>query len=508
MIDEINRLRGRLEEMDELFHLAQSLGDTSNVEEVLTSIVETCIRICRADHAAILLFSPLSRGALQTLVRSAGPSGGGIDHGLNLLIAGWIEHHGKPLLTADLVDEFNLGSGTERWREMGPAVAVALESAGKTIGILNLVNRRGGRLFDKETLRLAEMVAALAARFVVRAKLHETLFQDNIRLKTALQQKAGAKDILGNSTGIQELRKKISAVALSSASVLLIGETGTGKELVARGIHFESARCEKPFVAINCSAIPAALFESELFGHERGSFTGAATTQKGKFELAHEGTLFLDEIAEMPLELQPKLLRVLEERSFFRVGASTELEVDVRVIAACSKDLQAAIQQGTFREELYHRLCVVPLFIPPLRQRTGDIPLLASAFLQEFSRGASKFEPQALEALQKLPWKGNVRELRNAIERICIFLPPGEISAVDLMQQGIGAESQSATHFDAALQSFLATAEPGKDVLEMLERHVVQLSYRQANGNVSQAAKLLGIDRNAFQRRLDKLHLE
>ena len=508
MSDEINRLRGRLEEMDELFQLAQNLADTSNVEEVLASIVETCVRVCRADHAAILLFSPFSRGALQTLVRSAGPSGGGIDHGLNLLIAGWIEHHGKPLLTVDVVGELNLKSGTERWREMGPVVAVALKSAGKTIGILNLVNHRGGREFGKDALRLAEMIASLAARFVVSAKLHETLFQDNIRLKTAKQQKAGAREILGNSTSIQELRKKISAVAMSSASVLLIGETGSGKELVARGIHFESARCEKPFIAINCSAIPATLFESELFGHERGAFTGASETHKGKFELAHEGTLFLDEVAEMPLDLQPKLLRVLEERSFCRVGASTELEADVRVIAACSRDLYAAVQQGTFREELYHRLCVVPLFIPPLRQRTEDIPLLASAFLQEFSRGASSFERQALEALQKLPWSGNVRELRNAIERICIFLPPGQISAADLIQQGIGVDRHSATRLDAALQAFLATAEPGKDVLEMLERHVVQLAYRQANGNVSQAAKTLGIDRNAFQRRIDKLHLE
>ncbi|MGA9120398.1 MAG: sigma 54-interacting transcriptional regulator [Bacteroidota bacterium] len=508
MSDEINRLRGRLEEMDELFHLAQSLGDTSNVEEVLASIVETCVRICRADHAAILLFSPFSGGALRTLIRSEGSFGGGIDHGLNLLIAGWIEHHGKPLLTADLVGDLNLKSGNERWREMGPAVAVTLESAGKTIGLLNLVNHKGGREFGKDALRLAEMIASLAARFIVRAKLHDTLFQDNIRLKTALHQKAGAREILGNSSGIQELRKKISAVALSSASVLLIGETGTGKELVARGIHIESARCEKPFIAINCSAIPASLFESELFGHERGAFSGASATHKGKFELAHEGTLFLDEIAEMPLDLQPKLLRVLEERSFCRVGASTELEVDVRVIAACSRDLHAAVQQGAFREELYHRLSVVPLFIPPLRQRTDDIPLLASAFLQEFSRGASTFDPQALEALQKLPWRGNVRELRNAIERICIFLPPGPISAADLVQQGIVADSHSASHLDTALQSFLATVEPGKDVLEMLEWHVVQLAYRQAKGNVSQAAKTLGIDRNAFQRRIDKLHLE
>ena len=464
--------------------------------------------MCRAENAAILLFSPFSKEAPQTLVRSTDPSGGGIDHALNLIIAGWIEHHGKPLLTADLVGDLNLKSGNERWREMGPALAVALELAGKSIGILNLVNRSGGREFGKDDLRLAESIASLAARFVVRARLHETLFQDNIRLKSALHQKAGAREILGESTAIQELRRKISAVASSSATVLLTGETGTGKELVARGIHFESARSEKPFIAINCAAIPTTLFESELFGYERGAFTGAATTHKGKFELAHEGTLFLDEIAEMPLDLQPKLLRVLEERSFYRVGSSTEFDADVRVIAACSRDLYEAVHEGKFREELYHRLSVVPLSIPPLRQRREDIPLLASAFLKEFSRGASEFEPEALEALKKLAWRGNVRELRNAIERICIFLPPGRITSADLTHQGIGADAHSAPHLDAALQSFLTTVEPGKDALEMLERQVVQLAYRQAKGNISQAAKSLGIDRNAFQRRVDKFHME
>ncbi len=180
-------------------------------------------------------------------------------------------------------------------------------------------------------------------------------------------------------------------MAPSNATVLLVGETGTGKELVARAIHLESPRAKNPFVAINCSAIPETLFESELFGHERGAFTGASEPQRGKIELAHEGTLFLDEIAEMPLALQPKLLRCLEERSFYRLGSSIEIDTDVRVVAASSKDLRLAVSEGAFREDLFHRLNVVPINLPPLRERREDIPMLAEAFLNEFSRGRHRF---------------------------------------------------------------------------------------------------------------------
>ena len=223
---------------------------------------------------------------------------------------------------------------------------------------------------------------------------------------------------------MEELRRKIAAAAGAEATVLLVGETGTGKELAARSIHLSGPRAEKPFVAINCSAIPATLVESELFGYERGAFTGAAGSQKGKFELAHEGTLFLDEIGEMPLELQPKLLRILEEKSYYRLGSTAEFSSDVRVIAATSKDLYAAAQEGKFREDLYHRLSVLPIHLPPLRDRPDDIQLLAEAFLRESSRGARQFTPDALDTLRRMPWRGNVRELRNAVERVSIFTAP------------------------------------------------------------------------------------
>jgi len=308
------------------------------------------------------------------------------------------------------------------------------------------------------------------------------------------------------SRAIQLILRKISTVAARDASVLLLGETGTGKELIARAIHEQSPRVRGPFIGINCSAIPAPLFESELFGHERGSFTGAAGPQKGKFELANLGTLFLDEIGEMPLELQPKLLRILENRTFYRLGSSIEQKSNVRLIAATSKDLGKAIAEGKFREDLYHRLNVVLLHVPPLRDRSEDIPTLAQAFIREFSGGAKTLAADALEYLQSLQWKGNVRELRNTVERISIFLERKEVSRADLMTLDIidpGSNSPSASF----LKSLVRGNTQGADLLEALEKQLVRLTMEETQGNASHAAKLLGIDRNALLRRLDKFGL-
>ena len=506
MAENTETLKQRIAELEQITRLAESLGSAAGVDDILARIVEASLQLCRARRVAILLFSPLSKEILRTLVRSAEPSDTNIDHGLNLVVAGWIEHHGKPLMTSNIIQELQLRNPSEQWKGIGSVLAVPLETAGRTIGILNLVNPRGGLQFTRESLRLATTIATFAAQFIERAKLHESLFQENVRLKSILRQKQGAREILGESRAMKQILEKISTIAPSDASVLLLGETGTGKELVARAIHDQSPRAEKPFIAINCSAIPATLFESELFGHEQGSFTGASNAQKGKFELANQGTLFLDEIAEMPLDMQPKLLRILEERSFYRLGSSTEQESDVRVIAATGKDLGKAIADGTFREDLYHRLGVIPLHLPPLRERPDDIAILAQAFLQEFSRGAKRLAPDALEYLQQLPWKGNVRELRNTVERISIFLEKKEIGRADLRELDIidpGAGTQSASF----LKSLLRNNTQGTDIMEALEKQLVRLTLEESGGNVSQAAKLLGIDRNALQRRIDKFGL-
>jgi transcriptional regulator with GAF, ATPase, and Fis domain len=261
-------------------------------------------------------------------------------------------------------------------------------------------------------------------------------------------------------------------------------------------------------VAVNCAAIPADLFESELFGHERGAYTGATSMAKGKFELADGGTLFLDEISELPLNLQPKFLRVLEEKKFARVGSSDEIRVDVRVVAASSRDLAKAVAAGEFRDALFHRLNVVPIALPPLRERREDIPLLAQAMIQEFSSGMKLFGPDALDLLCARQWWGNVRELRNAVERISIFVQKEIIVADDLKALGLHLDGIGPARLVSALREAIFSEHPGGNIPELVEKELLKIALAECSGNVSQAASLIGIERMAFQRRIEKFGIQ
>ncbi|MBI4429469.1 MAG: sigma-54-dependent Fis family transcriptional regulator [Ignavibacteriales bacterium] len=507
MPDNTLSLKRRIEELEEFHRLAQSLSSVVGLFETLEAIANCCLKLCKAEQAAIVLLSPTPDDSAKTVVRSAGASEEGIDHVVNSLVAGWIEHHQKPLLTDNILLELKITNPHSRIRSLGPALAVPLTSEGKTIGIINLVNSQNGPKFSADSLQTASTLAPLATQFILRAKAHESLFEDNRRLKSALRQHYDVESIIGKSPTMTELKAKILRVASTSANVFLSGETGTGKELVAQAIHSHSLRAGKPFIAVNCAAIPATLVESELFGHEKGSFTGATEMKKGTFESAHTGTLFLDEISAMPVELQPKLLRVLEERAFSRVGSSTVIHVDVRLISASNIELSEAIKAGRFREDLYHRLNVVPLHLPPLRERTADIPLLAQSFLQEFSYGTKRFAPDAQEKLSKMSWRGNVRELRNFVERVSIFAPTPDVTAGELRNLAVGEEKQASSQLAGALKELLVSKQNDENVLDIVEKDLLRLAFEQAQGNLTKAAELLGIDRNAFQRRLDKFKL-
>lgn len=508
MPEDISSLQRRVKELEEFHHLAESLSSIVSVYGTLEAIIDCCLKLCRAERGAILLIDQAQADVAQTIVRGATETTVEIDHSVNTLVAGWIMHHQKPFLTDDLIDAFGLKSHSERVRQLGSALAVPLRVQEKIIGIINLVNRRGGERFTEDALRILSGIAPLAAHAIHRARMHESLSQDNLRLRGALKQEQARELLLGNSASIQSVREKIAAVAASSATVLLIGETGTGKELVAQSIHLQSSRAHQPFYAINCAAIPATLFESELFGHEKGSFTGATEMRKGVFEQAHGGTLFLDEISAMPLELQPKLLRVLEERVVSRVGSSEKRKIDVRIIAASNKDLSRAVAAGEFRQDLFHRLNVVPIVLPPFRDRLEDIPILAQTFLNEFSDGVRRFAPDALELLSRLPWPGNVRELRNLVERVSIFCSSLEISAAQLRDLGIGADHFPASELADILRSLIRANSSQNDLLESIEKQLVEVALKETQGNVSRASQLLGIDRNALQRRIEKFGLE
>ncbi|MEX1138282.1 MAG: sigma-54-dependent Fis family transcriptional regulator [Bacteroidota bacterium] len=500
-------LKRRVEELEELQRFAHLLSTTLGISETLDVIAEHCMSMFNAERASIMLVTSHGVDTVRTIVRRTGVPDQEIEHLVNNLVAGWVMYHAKPLVTDDVVKALSMRDISKQIQQLGPALAVPLSIGGKVIGVINIVNSPGGRLFSEDDSRAATIVASTAAQFIHRAEVYASIAEDNVRLKKALREQQHPDLILGDSPAMKEIRDKIRLVAETSSTVLLTGETGTGKELAAKTIHTMSPRAGKPFVAVNCAAIPEALFESELFGHERGAFTGAPEMRKGKFELAHEGTIFLDEISWMPLALQPKLLRVLQERTVSRLGASMETNVDVRVIAASSRDLEHASQLGEFRQELFHRLNVVPLRLLPLREHRQDIPLLAETFLDTFSGGAKRFSSDGMELLTKAAWPGNVRELRNAMERVSIFVPSLEVTEFHLKGLGIGEQEHGTSDLSIVFRQLVRSNDRNADLLENAEKSFVQLAMQEAQGNVSQASRLLGIDRKALERRIEKFGL-
>jgi two-component system, NtrC family, nitrogen regulation response regulator NtrX len=323
------------------------------------------------------------------------------------------------------------------------------------------------------------------------------LSEENLRLR---QQAVPFREIIGNSAAIQEVRDKLRLVAPTAASVLITGENGTGKELVARALHFQSRRAHRPFVEVNCAAIPEDLIESELFGHEKGAFTGATSRRQGKFDLAHEGTLFLDEIGDMSLKTQAKILRILEEQRFERVGGSRPIQVDARVVAATNKNLEEEIAKGNFREDLYHRINVIPLQVPPLREHREDIPLLANYFLKELaqeSQGPPKtLTPRALEVLSRRPWPGNVRELKNFIWRVSVLTTSPVIDAEDLP-----LERDPAGNYPGGVGALL-TLPDFREARARFEREYLKRHLEAHKGCVSATAEAIGLERSHLYRKL------
>jgi nitrogen regulation protein NR(I) len=322
--------------------------------------------------------------------------------------------------------------------------------------------------------------------------------------------------IIGSSAGIADLYAVLERVSDTPTTVLLTGESGTGKELVARALHAHSSRNDKPFIKVNCAAIPKELIESELFGYERGAFTGAVSSKPGRFELANGGTLFLDEIGEIPVEMQVKLLRALQESEFERVGGIKTIHVDVRLVAATNRDLKKLLASGNFREDLFYRLNVVPIRLPALRERAGDIPELALHFLSKFNERLKKHvtgvEPEALEALSAYTWPGNIRELENVIERAVLFCDGQRLRAADLSPEVRGPLATPLVPLtDADLQAAFASEgglkEHVKVATSRLERELVGHALQQTGGNVTHAARLLKISRKGLQLKMKELGL-
>lgn len=380
-------------------------------------------------------------------------------------------------------------------KKINPQTLVIIMSGHGTIETAVKATKLGAFDFIEKPLSLDKIII-LVNNAINLSRLQE----ENVLLK---QKVSHQYELTGQSPVINELKEMISIVAPTNAWILIMGENGTGKELVARSIHHLSLRSHKDIVEVNCAAIPEELIESELFGHEKGAFTGATEKKRGKFDLAHEGTIFLDEVADMSLKAQAKILRILQEKKFERVGGNKLIDMDVRVLAATNKDLEEEMKAGRFRQDLYYRLHVIPLCVPPLRDRKEDIKPLVERFLMDFTNKEG-LEPktltdEALTLLMKHDWPGNVRELKNIIERMIILTPSNEITAKDIPSLNIKEESE------AAFGSQPVTGDSLKDAKIDFERQFILKKLEENEGNISKTAEAIGLERSHLHKKLKSL---
>jgi len=382
-----------------------------------------------------------------------------------------------------------------------PPICILMTAYGSEELAVDAMKRGADDYIAKGRLQIDELEMRIA-----RALRQQTLESENVSLRRQLASQFGMENIVGNSPAMKEIFEVVQQVAPTRATVLLSGESGTGKEVFAKAIHQLSPRAKQPFVAVHCAALAPTLLESELFGHEKGAFTGAHERRIGRFEQAQGGTLFLDEIGEIDAAIQVKLLRFLGERTFERVGSNKTQTADVRLVAATNKNLEELVKAGTFREDLFFRLRVVEIVLPPLRERSGDIPLLARRFLKEFAteneKAVNEFSPDALELLMRYSWPGNVRELRTAIEHAVVLCRGGKISARDL-PPSIRSGDAPATH---PAQALAATANDL--TVKDAEKQLIVQALKETSGNRTLAAKKIGMSRRTFHRKLHVYHLE
>jgi len=379
----------------------------------------------------------------------------------------------------------------ERIKAQIPNLPVVMISGHANIELAVRATKLGAYDFIEKPLSLEKVLLT-----VNHALLYSKLEQENRALRQQIQKKY---EMVGNSPEILQLKEQIKIVGPTNGWVLIAGENGTGKELVAREIHQMSLRADKPFVEVNCAAIPEELIESELFGHEKGSFTGALTKRRGKFDLANEGTIFLDEIADMSLKTQAKILRILQEQKFERVGGTEMIFVDVRVIAATNRDLKEEIQKGRFREDLYYRLNVIPITVPPLRERKTDIPILVEHFIAEFclenNKEMKRTSSEAMSLLISYSWPGNVRELKNVVERMVIMTRGPVIEARDVPDP-VREQPKALPEFSFFEFNLL------KDARREFERRFIMKKLMENDENISKTAELIGIERSNLHRKI------
>ncbi len=426
-------------ELTAILEVSKVLTSSFSVDKNLLSVMSTLGSLLEMQRGCVFLLDSLSREL--RIVAAHGLAKQNIAKGKYRIgegIVGRVLEKKVPMVIPNIGEEplFLNKTGSRPKKEGISFLCVPIMLKNEMLGVLSVDRIYSEKLGSvDDDLRVLKIVASLIAQFVKLWESYEEVEKEKEDLKRELQGKYSVQNLIGQSDRMQEVFKAVHRVAPSKATVLLRGESGTGKELIAKAIHYMSPRSKEHFIKFNCASIPEGLLESELFGHEKGAFTGAIASRSGKFELANKGTIFLDEIGDLPPTLQPKILRVLQEREFERVGSEKTIKVDVRIIAATSRNLEHLASQGQFREDLYYRLNVIPLFLPPLYEREEDIPVLIEHFLKKFNKENNRsvaLDKSALQVFLNYNWPGNVRELENTIERLVIMSGSEHITALDL----------------------------------------------------------------------------
>lgn len=506
-------------ELQALYQISQLIGSALDLDKALSEILGILHDTLRMERATLVL--PDESGSRLAIKASYGLTGEEVQRGVYRLgegVIGKIFETSYPFVVPNIREEplFLNRTGSRKHLPKGEIsfLGVPVILLEKPVGVLTVDRLFGAEISFEEDIRFLTVVAMLIAQFLnlheAISKKEKVLVEENISLKAELHKRFSYHNIIGQSKLMQEVYRYIEKVAPSRATALLLGESGTGKELVARAIHEASPRQKKPFIKVNCAALPENLLESELLGHEKGAFTGAMSTKKGRFELADGGTLFLDEIGELPLALQAKLLRVLQEKQFERLGGTQTIEVDVRVIAATNKTLEDEVDNGQFRADLYYRLNVVPVNLPPLRERQEDIPILLDHFLKESNKNNEKharLSKSVVDFLIDYDWPGNVRELQNLIERLVIMADQDKIHVADLPSYMTAEPEIKMTPdiFDPPKISPSPQRDNGDTRnLRDIERQKIEESLRRHGWVQARAARELGLTQRQIGYRIKK----
>ena len=508
----MNNKQNKVVTMTCLYEITKVLASSTDLRDCLKRSVSILAAYIGLKNGTVTIFNPIT-GQLEIEVAhdmTAEARKRGI-YKVGEGITGRVVASGKPMIVPDISEEPMF---LNRTRSRGAAVSgkvtsflcVPIRHDKNIIGTLSVdCEYKDGANFEEE-IRLLTVLSGLFAQTVIRIQAvneeRDKLLYENSKLKQELSEKYNLDTIISKSSRMQEVMEMIHRVADSNATVLLRGESGTGKTLAAKAIHYNSKRARKPFIVVNCSALPETLLESELFGYERGAFTGAHGTKKGRFEAAEGGTLFLDEIGDLALNIQVKLLNVVQEREFQRLGSTRTRKCDVRLIAATNKDLELAVTNGTFREDFYYRLNVFPIYLPPLRKRPTDILLLAESFMRKFNqenrKNVKRITTPAIDLLTRYHWPGNVRELQNCVERAMLICDEDSIKSYhlppSLQSSGKSSGGTNPLSFSAAVENF--------------ERELLIEALKECLGNQTKAAKYLDSSLRVINYKITKYNID